>query len=137
MLEFSDFNGGPSQSLIEKIFLTLEVSEIIKFSHPKPWDDLSFLTHLYVKKRYSLRRISRELGCGKSVVRRKLSEAGIEIIDQKIEIDSALARKVKDLRESGLSYQKIAEMFNLWRVETRSGEGIWHAKTVRDLKTLS
>jgi len=52
-------------------------------------------------------------------------------------IDSALARKVKDLRESGLSYQKIAEMFNLWRVETRSGEGIWHAKTVRDLKTLS
>ena len=98
---------------------------------------MSFLTHLYVKKRYSLRRISRELGCGKSVVRRKLSEAGIEIIDQKIEIDSALARKVKDLRESGLSYQKIAEMFNLWRVETRSGEGIWHAKTVRDLKTLS
>jgi len=71
-------------SLIEPFVRTIEVSEIIKFSHAKPWDNTILLTDLYVIKGYSLRRISRELGCHKSVVRRKLSDAKVEILQQKI-----------------------------------------------------
>ncbi len=43
-------NGGLSLALIEKIFLSHEVYEIIKLSPPKPWDNVSYLTDLYVKK---------------------------------------------------------------------------------------
>ena len=119
-------------SLNELFVHTIEVSEIIKFSHPKPWDNTILLTDLYVKKVHSLRRISSELGCHKSVVRRKLSEAGIEIIQQKFDVDMALVKKVERLRENGMSYQKIADLFNLWRIDTRSGEGKWYAQTVRN-----
>jgi len=126
--------GGLSKELNELFFLSIEVSEIINFHSPKPWDDVSFLTNLYVKKGYSLRRISRALGCNKSVVRKKLSEAGIEIIQQKADVDKALIRKVEMLRGQGMSYQKIADLFNLWRLKTISGKGGWHGKTVNGLK---
>lgn len=32
-------SGGPSKHFLEPFFLTTEVSEIIKFKEPKPWDD--------------------------------------------------------------------------------------------------
>lgn len=120
-------------SLNEQFARTIEVSEIIQFNHPKPWDNTILLTDLYLKKGYSLRRISRELGCNKSVVRKKLSEAGIEIVQQKVDVDNALFIKVKKLRNKGLSYQRIADLFNLWRVKTKSGQGIWHPKTIKDI----
>ncbi|MBA2405104.1 MAG: hypothetical protein H0V66_10070 [Bdellovibrionales bacterium] len=42
-------------------------------------------------------------------------------------------KKIVKMRSRGLSYQTIAGIFNLWKVATRTGEGIWYAKTVRDL----
>ncbi len=105
----------------------------MKFKAPNSYDDLSFLTHLYVKKRYSLRRISRKLGCSKTTVRKKLREAGIEVLDSKLESHGALKRKVERLRKRGLSYQRIADLFNLWRIDTRSGGGKWHAESVRNV----
>ncbi len=50
----------------------------------------------------------------------------------------ALKRKVETMRERGLSYQSIADSFNLWKVATRTGGGQWHPKTVREIevKTL-
>ena len=124
-------DGGISKELNEHFFLSLEVSEIIKFHLPKPWDDLILLTDLYVKKGYSLRRISRELGCNKSVVRKKLSEAGVEIIQQKSDVNKSLVRKIQRLREEGLSYQKIADLFNLWRVDSLVKGGRWYSESVR------
>lgn len=125
--------GGLSLSLIEPFVHIIEVSEIIKFSHPKPWYNAILLTDLYVKKGYSLRRISRELGCHKSVVRRKLSEAGVEIIQRKVDVDKALVKKIERLRGQGLSYKKIADLFNLWSMKTKFGGSEWYAKTVRDI----
>ena len=127
------FYGGLSMSLIEPFVHTIEVSEIIKFSHPKPWDNTILLTDLYVKKGYSLRRISRELGCHKSVVRRKLSEAVIEIIQRKVDVDKVLVKKVQGLRAQGLSYQKIAGLFNLWRIRTKTGGGIRYGQNIKGI----
>lgn len=65
-------------------------------------------------------------------MRKKLLEAGIELIQTKNTYET-LRRKVTELREKGKSYQEIADVFNLWRIPTRSGEGGWHGKTVREL----
>ncbi|RPJ65518.1 MAG: hypothetical protein EHM20_17770 [Alphaproteobacteria bacterium] len=46
---------------------------------------------------------------------------------------NALKRKIKELRARGLSYQVIADLFNLWKIKTRSGEGQWYPKTIRDI----
>ncbi|MGB0454349.1 MAG: hypothetical protein ACPGJV_11625 [Bacteriovoracaceae bacterium] len=126
--------GGLSKGLNESFFLTTEVSEIIKFKEPKPWDDSSFLTHLYVKKQWSLRRISKELGCHKSVVRKKLKQAGVDDFEFVVEQDKLLLKKVESMRERGLSYQRIADLLNIWNIKTRSGDGKWHAKTVREME---
>lgn len=64
-----------------------------------------------------------------------MKEAGIEIIQRKVDEEMALTKKVQRLREQGLSYQSIADLFYLWRIETRSGEGMWYSKTVSDLVT--
>jgi hypothetical protein len=115
------------------IFLTIEVAEIIPYRYEKPYEDVSFLTDLYLKKACSLRRISKELGCCKATVRKKLVEAGIEIKEQTIDDCTALKKKILAMRERGLSYQTIADAFNLWKVATRTGDGKWHSKTIREL----
>lgn len=60
-------------------------------------------------------------------------EAGVEIIKRKPDNGKALVKKVIRFRQQGLSYQKIADLLNLWRIETKSGEGKWYPKTVQDL----
>lgn len=37
------------------------------------------------------------------------------------------------MRERGISYQAIADAFNLWKISTRIGDGQWFAKTIREL----
>lgn len=44
-----------------------------------------------------------------------------------------LAMKIKKMKLHGNSYSEIEDRLNAWRVPTRSKEGKWHAKTVREL----
>jgi hypothetical protein len=69
-------------------------------------------------------------------VRKKLLEAGIELVDHRCDEYLAVRKKIKAMRERGLAYQAIADIFNLWGVKTRSGEGRWHSKTVREVGIL-
>ena len=95
---------------------------------------MSFLTDLYLRKGWSLRRISEELECSKGTVRKKLLEAGVEIKEQGVGDDyKALKKKIQAMRERGISYQAIADAFNLWKISTRTGDGQWYAKTIREL----
>lgn len=66
-------------------------------------------------------------------MRKKLIEAGVEIIDQCKDADRLLVKKVEEMRDRGLSYQAIADIFNLWKVATRTGEGKWYGKTIREI----
>ena len=95
---------------------------------------MSFLTDLYLKKGWSLRRISKELGCCKGTVRKKLLEAGVELVEQTYSEHLAMKKKIQSMRGRGLSYQMIADIFNLWKVVTRTGKGQWHSKTVREIE---
>ncbi|MBA2405108.1 MAG: hypothetical protein H0V66_10090 [Bdellovibrionales bacterium] len=127
-------SGGPLVSPPQPFFLTIEVAEIIVYRQAKPYENVSFLTDLYLNRGWSLRRISDELDCSKATVRKKLIEAGIELLEQRHDDYMTLRKKIQAMRERGLSYQAIADAFNHWKVSTRRGEGQWHAKTIRELK---
>lgn len=43
-------SGGPLEGQLQLFFLTIEVAEIIPYRHAKPYEDMSFLTDLYLKK---------------------------------------------------------------------------------------
>jgi hypothetical protein len=88
---------------------------------------------LYLKKKWSLRRISNEIGCSKNTVRKKLIEAGIEVMEHPADEYRALKKKINELRIKGQSYQAIADLINLWKISTRMGEGVWYVKTVREI----
>lgn len=95
------------------------------------------LTDLYLKKGWCLRRISSELGCAKTTVRKKLLEAGVEVKEQVHDDSNALNKKIETMRERGMSYQTIANIFNLWKIATPTGNGQWHSKTVREVERKS
>ncbi len=126
--------GGPLEGQLQHCFLSIEVAEIVPYQYAKRYEDVSFLTDLYLRKGWSLRRISEELECSKSTVRKKLLEAGVEIKEQGVGDDyKALKKKIQAMRERGISYQAIADAFNLWKISTRTGDGQWYAKTIREL----
>ena len=58
-------------------------------------------------------------------MRKKLKEAGIEVLGMKTDENLALKRKSQALRKRGLSYKKIAKLFNVWRLGTKSERGCW------------
>jgi biotin operon repressor len=78
---------------------------------------------LYLKKGWSLRRISEELGCSEATVRKKLIEAEI-VINEHVGNDyKTLKKNIQAMRGRGLSFQAIADAFNLWMILTRTGHG--------------
>ncbi len=122
-------SGGPLEGQLQLFFPTIEVAEIIPYRHAKPYEDMSFLTDLYLKKGSSLGRISKELGGCKATVKKKLVEAGDDY--------TVLNKKIQTMRVRGLTYQQIADLFNLWGVQKRTCAGKWHSKTVREIERNS
>jgi len=127
------FNGGPSRGLSEPFFLTSKVSDIVEFIYQNTCENQIVLTDLYVKKGWSLRGISKELGIHRSVVRTKLKEAEIDDFEYENPTYPKLSEKVREMRERGLSYHTIADKFNALKIKTRSNNGKWYGKTVRDI----
>lgn len=66
-------------------------------------------------------------------MRKKLKQAGIDNFDYVVEQNIVLCKKIQLMRQKGLTYQEISDLFNIWKVNTRSRNGKWYAKTVRDL----
>lgn len=42
-------------------------------------------------------------------------------------------QKMKDLRDKGFSYWKIADVFNSMGIPTKTRKGKWHAKTIQQI----
>ena len=47
--------------------------------------------------------------------------------------ERSVIEKAKQLRNEGLSFEKIATVMNTMRIRTRTGKAPWYAKTVRDI----
>lgn len=98
-------------------------------------DDQDYIRGLYVKKQMSLRKIASKLGCCRDTVKRRLLDIGVKV-NYTSKSYKKLSQRANVLVERGDSFQVIANKFNIWRVPTRSGEGMWHPKTIRDLILL-
>lgn len=70
-------------------------------------------------------------------MRKKLTSTGVDLINRRDDKQTALKKKIRAMRERGLSYQTIAIFFNLWKIATRTGNGQWHSKTVREVERNS
>ncbi len=66
----------------------------------------------------------RGLAYGKKVKSRNLAE-------HQRELDAI--SKMKELREKGFSYWKIADVLNTMKVPTKTRKGRWHARTVQSI----
>lgn len=51
-----------------------------------------------------------------------------EIVTHKKELENI--NRMKELRESGMSYQKIADIFNIMMIPTKTKKGKWCARTI-------
>jgi predicted DNA-binding protein YlxM (UPF0122 family) len=133
---------------------TLDVLYVqsVKFSVPISYASTEFLKELYVEKKLSLEEVAAEFGISRCAVTGELKSRGIPIRNkgenikrkrglgygQKIkkrkvekhkqELENIT--KIKELRSSGYSYHKIAEILNTMKVPTKTCKGKWHAKTV-------
>ena len=94
---------------------------------------MPFLTDLYTQKGWSLRRISKRLGCSKNTVRKQLCQAGVEVLESRKADTNQFKEKIIELRAQKKSYQEIANIFNHQKIKTRTGKGKWHAKTIREI----
>jgi len=52
-------------------------------------------------------------------------------VDHKRELENI--KKMKELRERGYSYWKIAEIFNSMKIPTKTKRGKWHAKSIHQI----
>lgn len=69
-------------------------------------------------------------------MRKKLKEVGIkdfQWVKPSQKYEEVLKKKVDALRERGMSYEKIADHFNLWGMKTKSKKGKWFPKTIREI----
>ena len=66
-------------------------------------------------------------------MRKKLKQAGVDDFEYIVEQDKLLVKKIKSMRNKGMSFQKIADIFNHWKIPSRAKRSKWYAKTVRDL----
>lgn len=137
---------------IPNYFPPANISMISTVCTDQPFKDKSFLHQKYVVEGLSCEEISsqifsarttvlkylkihgipvREVGSNQKRVRglafgRKVKERGLA--EHKREMEAL--KKMRDLRERGFSYWKIAEILNTMKVPTKTRREKWHARSV-------
>lgn len=118
----------------------------------QPFKDKSFLHQKYVVESLSCDEIASQIFSARTTVLKYLKIHGIPVREvgtnqkrvrglaygQKVK-ERTLAEhkreqeaimKMKDLREKGFSYWKIADVLNAMKVPTKTRKGRWHARSV-------
>ena len=112
-----------------------------------------FLQQKYVEERLSCEEIASQIFSARTTILKYLKAHGIPIRDvgsnvrrvrglaygKKIKIrnfaehqrESDAISKMKELREKGFSYWKIADVLNTMKVPTKTRKGRWHARTIQ------
>ena len=110
---------------------------------------------MYLSERLSTNEIAKELGFARSAVLKYLKVHGIPVrispvrwaagrglpygkrilnrqeATHKCEVVNIL--KMKELREKGFSYWRIADAFKTLEVPTKTGKGRWHARSIQQI----
>lgn len=86
------------------------------------------ITKFLKKYDIPLKTVTRKNNGGHVYGYRKYGERCVELKKEQEVIEL-----VESFRRSGYSYQKIADLLNQHKVETKSKEGVWYSKVVRDV----
>ena len=127
----------------------------IEYSVTPRYLDKEFLYQKYVVERLSCEEISKQLSTARTTILKYLKLHGIPVREvgvntnrkrgiaygakrlngeeaqHKRELENI--RKMRELRDKGYSYRRIAEVFNLMGILTKTRRGKWHAKTVSQI----
>lgn len=146
--------GAPLAHLPEPLFPPTELLETIEFCHTPLFKDKSFLQQKYIAERLPPAEIARLCFSARSTVMKYLrlfeiplrrgdlaktrSQLGygetwrhMQVTAHKKEL--GLVEKMQRLRTEGLSYWKIADVLNAWKIPTKTRKGPWSAKQVHQI----
>lgn len=132
-----------NQREVPALVLTKYLEPLYKFRNAKTVESL------YRKKHLSAREIAVTLGCGHSSINRVLQNLGIEKPDRirrpkyarpspskserQLRAELKVQSFAKKLVDKGVSFRKIAALFNTREYRTPSGRGIWHPRAIKEL----
>ncbi len=132
-----------------------QVHKRIQFSAPELFKDRDFLHQKYVIERHSTSEIAALVSSSRTTVMKYLKLHGIPIRESGKNLrlvrsvgfgkritkqgvvtsnkEMALVGKMQSLRAEGLSYWKIADVFNAWGIPTKTKKGKWSSKTIHEI----
>ena len=130
---------------------------MIEYSVIPKYLDRDFLYQKYAIERLSCEEISKQLSTARTTILKHLKLHGIPVrkpgtntnrkrglaygarclkrekVQHKRELENI--KKMRELRDKGFSYWRIADVFNSMKVSTKTGRGKWHGKTVHQILT--
>lgn len=133
-------------------FLSSEVVDIFEFVHIPLFKDREFLYQKYVVERLSPEEIAAEISSCRTTVSKHLkvfkvplrkadrtrSQLGYGETWRNRQIafhkrEQEIITKMRELRATGWSYWKIADVLNVWKIPTKTQRGKWHARSVQQI----
>ena len=128
------------------------MSNIIQLPVKNEWRNKELLYQKYIVERRSLNELAVEFGVSRQTISKQTKEFGIPVRNsganverkrglaygEKIENrkkvvhkrEQEVIRQIKELREQGFSYHKIADVLNTLKIPTKMKRGKWHSKSV-------
>jgi len=148
-------NWGCLPLSIKKVLPPSQVFKRIQVSRPEAYLDKDFLQQKYVTEMLSTTELAALTFSSKTTILKYLRLHGIpirasgknvrpvrsvgfgqrivnrQVIAHRKELE--LIEKMRSLRAEGLSYWKIADVLNAWKVPTKTRKGRWHARSVQQI----
>lgn len=140
----------PSRQTTDRSSITF--SEWFEFPVTPLYLNQEYLQQKYVTENLSADEVASEIGCAVSTVLKHLEKYGISVRESSENIrpkrhlpfgkkivgrsvenhkrEQEVLKQIKELRDQGHSYWKIAKILNTLKVRTKTGRGQWHARSV-------
>lgn len=143
---------GCSTDTINTFFQPVESTIIINLRSNTLYKSKAYLHQKYIVEGLSCQEIADNAGCARTSVLKFLKEFGFETNkpgsnrirkrglaygqhsderSHKRELENI--KKMRELRDKGFSYEKIASVFNSMKIPTKTRKGKWHRKTVHQI----
>jgi phosphopentomutase len=128
------------------------MTNIIQLPTKNEWRNKELLHQKYVVARRSLNELAVEFGVARQTISKQMKKFGIKtrvsgtvqnrkrglaygkkVKDREIVIhqrEQEVIEKIKELRDQGFSYHKIADVLNVMGIKTKSRKVKWSGKTV-------
>ncbi|MBF0300632.1 MAG: recombinase family protein [Oligoflexia bacterium] len=146
---------GRSESLSKVSLPLAEMADIIEFPINPGYLNANFLHQKYIIEGLSCEEISGLIGSARTTVLKYLKRFNIPVRESGVNInrkrglgygrkiaarsesthqrETENIKKMRELRDKGFSYWKIADVLNAMNVPTKTRKGKWHAKSVHQI----